>query len=73
MAEYHRVDEAEQIVNLLSLQIRQAMKAEQHYSWNPTGDADKDDSRTKRYADRAAKLRIMRADYEQLMYGEIDD
>lgn len=73
MAEYRHVDEGEQIVDLLSRQIRQAMKRSTQVGWNPTHDADADDRRLKRYAERAAKLRIMRADYEQLMYGEIDD
>lgn len=62
-----------EVVRLLSDQIATAMQLSTQVGWNPTHDPDADDMRLKRYGDRAAKLRIMRADYEQLMYGEIDD
>jgi hypothetical protein len=62
-----------EVVRLLSDQIATAMQRSTQVGWNPTHDPDADDRRIKRQSERAAKLRIMRADYEQLMYGEIDD
>lgn len=61
------------IIAGLSLLITQAMAQKTHHSWNPSHSADEDEVKMKRYGERMQRLRLLRNEFEDLMFGEVDD
>ncbi len=56
----------------LSILITHSMASKTFHAWNPSHSADEDDAKMKRYGERVAKLRELRTQFEDLMFGEID-
>ena len=61
------------VVAGLSLLITQAMVMKTYHSWNPSHSADEDEAKMKRYGERMQQLRDLRNQFEDIMFGEIDD
>lgn len=61
------------VVEGLSTLITHAMASRTFHSWNPSHSADEDDAKMKRYGERVVKLRRLREEFEDLMFGEIDE
>lgn len=57
----------------LSLLITQAMAQKTYHSWNPSHSADEDEAKMKRYGERMQQLRDLRNQFEDLMFGVVDD
>lgn len=60
-----------EVVNILSEQILVELAGTAQRQWYPTHDADADDDRMKAGKERAAELRKIREQYENLMTGVI--
>ena len=61
------------VIEGLSTLITHAMASRTFHSWNPSHSADDDEVKMKRYAQRVDRLRWLRQEFENLMFGEIDD
>lgn len=61
------------VIEGMSTLITNAMASQAFHSWNPSHSADDDSEKMKRYAERVTKLRELRNQFEDLMFGAIDD
>lgn len=61
------------VIEGLSTLITHAMASRTYHSWNPSHSADDDDAKTAYYVRRIARLRELRQEFEDLMFGEIDE
>jgi len=64
---------AHNVVEGMSTLITHSMASATYHAWNPSHSADDDDAKMKRYKERVTKLRELRTQFEDLMFGEIDD
>lgn len=64
---------AHSVVDQLSLLITHAMASRTYHAWNPSHSVDEDEAKIKRYANRVDRLRGLRLEFENLMFGEIDE
>lgn len=64
---------AHNVVEGMSTLITHAMISQTYHSWNPSHSADDDDAKMKRYKERVVRLREIRNQFEDLMFGAIDD
>lgn len=60
------------VIEGMSTLITHAMASKAHHAWNPSHSADEDEEKMKRYAKRVDRLRELRGQFEDLMFGEID-